>query len=134
LAVGNYTISYAFAGDSNFKAVTGTRTLKVVPAAPPQVTRNPKSQTITAGDFVTFTAAATGSPAPTVQWQYSADGGQTWTNITGNASATTDQLSFSVNSSENHYEYRAVFTNLAGTATSLFATLTVEGDGSGGGG
>jgi hypothetical protein len=133
--VGSYTIPYAFAGDSNFKAAfTRSRTLKVVPTAPPQVTRNPISQTITVGDAVIFTAAATGSPEPTVQWQVSTDGGKTFTDITGNASATTTELIFYVTASEYHYEYRAVFTNSVGTATTTFASLTVESDTGGGGG
>ena len=34
----------------------------------------------TAGSTATFTAAATGNPTPTVQWQVSTDGGATFTN------------------------------------------------------
>ena len=129
LPVGSYTITYEFAGDSNFTASsTGSSTLTVVPLAVPVVTLNPSNATTTAGDPVTFTVAATGSPVLTVQWQVSTDGGLTWTNITGNASATTTTLSFYASSSQNGYKYRAVFTNSAGIATTLVATLTVEGD------
>jgi hypothetical protein len=127
LPVGSYTITYAFAGDSNFNAASdGNSTLTVVPLAAPVVTLNPNNQTVSAGDPVTFTAAATGSPTLTVQWQVSTDGGQTFTNITGNASATTTTLSFYASASQNGYKYRAVFTNSAGSAITLFATLTVE--------
>src|SRR5204863_256929 len=42
----------------------------------PLVTLNPSSQTVCPGN-VTFSAAASGSPAPTVQWQVSTDGGPT---------------------------------------------------------
>jgi len=127
LPVGNYTVSYSYAGDANFSAaVNGTSTLSVVPLAVPKVTKNPHSQTVSPGDAVSFTAAATGSPTITVQWQVSTNGGKTWTNVTGNASATTDTLTFYTTSGENGYLYRAVFTNSAGTATSKAAKLTVS--------
>src|SRR5262249_26526061 len=42
---------------------------------PPSVTTNPSNQTVTYGvASVSFTAAASGSPAPTVQWQVSTGG------------------------------------------------------------
>jgi plastocyanin len=133
LPVGSYTITYTFAGDANFNAASdGNSTLTVVPLAAPVVTLDPSNHTVSAGDLVTFTAGATGSPTLTVQWQVSTDGGQTFTNITGNASATTTTLSFYVSASQNGYKYRAVFTNSAGSAITLFATLTVESDGGGG--
>ncbi len=132
LAVGSYTISYAFAGDANFNAAApGSSTLQVIPTAPPAVTVNPTSRMITAGDFVTFTAAATGVPAPSVQWQVSTDGGMTWANITGNASALTNTLTFAVSTGQNGYRYRAVFTNSVGSATTSTAQLTVQGDSGG---
>ena len=56
--------------------------------APPTVTINPLSQTVAAGKHAYFTAAATGNPKPTVQWQVSTDGGLTWTNIAGATSTT----------------------------------------------
>jgi hypothetical protein len=96
------------------------------------VTQNPSNRTTTAGDYVTFTAAATGSPTPTVQWQVSTDGGTTWTNITGNASATTTSLTFYASTTQNGYHYRAVFTNRVGVATTTDAVLTVESDSGGG--
>ncbi len=77
----------------------------------PVVTTNPVSQTIVAGNSVTFMAAASGNPAPTVQWQVSTDGGNaTFTNIPG---ATSTSLTFTTTAAENGNQYQAVFTNFA---------------------
>jgi hypothetical protein len=102
-------------------ATTANATLTVRYA--PVVSANPVSQTITAGQSVTFTAAAMGNPAPTVQWQVSTDGGATYTNISG-ATGTTLTLT-GVTVSQNGYRYRAVFTNSVGFATTTVAILTV---------
>jgi hypothetical protein len=131
LGAGNYSVTYAYPGDANFRAApNGTSTLQVIPTAPPKVTQNPASVTITEGDPVTFTAAASGEPTPSVQWQVSTDGGVTFTNLAG---ATSTTLTFTTALTENGYEYRAVFTNRVGTATTSAAVLTVEADSSGGG-
>jgi N-acetylneuraminic acid mutarotase len=122
LAAGAYTVTYAYVpGDTDFTALNATSTLYV--GAKPAVTLNPRSQTVTAGNSVTFTTAATGTPAPKVQWQVSTDGGRTYTNISGATSAT---LTFTTIASENLYKYRAVFTNALGTVTTSTATLTVQ--------
>ena len=134
LPAGNYTITYAFAGDPSFNAaVNGTSILTVVPLAVPVVTLNPTNHTVSAGDGVTFTATATGSPVISVQWQVSIDGGLTFTNVTGNTSALTTAFSFFPSAGQNGSEYRAVFTNSAGTTISSAATLTVQTDTGGGG-
>jgi len=87
------------------------------------VTTNPSSQTVTAGSSYSFSAAATGSPSPTVQWQLSTDGGATFTDLAGETSTTyTATASISVDG----YQFRAVFTNASGTATTSAATLTVQ--------
>ena len=85
---------------------------------------NPSSVTVNAGRTATFTAAATGSPAPTVQWQLSSDGGNTFSNISG-ATSTTLTVS-STTASQNGYVYHAVFTNNVGSVTTANATLTVD--------
>jgi hypothetical protein len=93
----------------------------------PSVTTQPSSTTATAGSTATFTAAASGNPAPTVQWQVSTNGGAAFANISG---ATSNTLTLTgVTASMSGYEYRAVFTNSAGSATTSSATLTVSGTG-----
>ena len=96
-----------------------------VPATPvaPTVKLQPANQTVTKGSAVSFTAAASGRPVPTVQWQVSANGGATFSNVAG-ATATT--LTFSAAFAENGNQYRAVFTNASGSATTNAATLTVN--------
>ncbi len=89
----------------------------------PSITANPSNQTVTAGQTATFTASANGTPAATVQWQISTDGGTTFTNIDG---ATSTTLSFTSVATENGDKYQAVFTNSVGTATTSAATLTVD--------
>jgi hypothetical protein len=71
---------------------------------------------------VSFIAAASGVPTPTVQWQRSTDGGASFTNIAG---ATSTTYTFTAAAGDNGNQYRAVFTNVAGSATSTAATLNV---------
>jgi hypothetical protein len=118
----NGTIYRAVFTNSVGSATTGNATLTVRYA--PIVGTNPTNQTANAGQSVTFTAAATGNPTPTVQWQVSTNGGASFTNISG-ATKTTLTLS-STTAAQNGYEYRAVFTNSIGSTTTTAATLTVQ--------
>jgi hypothetical protein len=126
------TLSFtATAGENGYKyravftnalgALTSAAATLTVDYAP-AVTLNPTDQTVAAGHTVTFKAAATGNPKPTVQWQVSTDGGATWTDISG---ATSTTLSFLVTAGDNGNKYRAVFTNIIGTVDTTAATLTV---------
>jgi hypothetical protein len=92
------------------------------PQAAPKVTTQPQSQGVRVGQTVTFTAAASGNPAPTVQWQVSTDFGQTFADISG---ATSTTYSFTVAPADNNKIFRAVFTNSLGKATTNSALLTV---------
>ncbi len=96
--------------------ILGTPTNPVAPA----ITTNPVSQTVSGNTSVSFTAAASGSPPPTVQWQVSIGGA--FTNING---ATSPTLTFTAAAANNGNQYRAVFTNVANSATTTAATLTV---------
>ena len=91
------------------------------------VTTHPANQTVTVGGAVSFSAAVSANPGATVQWQVSADGGNTWANDTTDASANTTMLTIaSTTAPENGDQYRAVFANAAGSLTSAAATLTVQ--------
>ncbi len=101
---------------------TVTTAATITIASPLKVTANPESQTVSAGTTVSFVAAAAGSPAPTVRWQVSTDGGTTFSNVAG---ATSTTLAFTPTAAQNGDKYRAVFTSLTGTAATTPATLTV---------
>jgi hypothetical protein len=90
---------------------------------PPGVIANPANQAVCLGGSVSFTATATGNPAPTVQWQVSANGGATFLNV---PDATNSTYTFATSASDNAKQYRAQFTNLCGVATSAAATLTIN--------
>jgi hypothetical protein len=108
-------------------ATSNAATLTVNTA--PQVVTRPTPSTVTAPNQASFTTACSGSPAPSVQWQLSTDAGTTWTNIAGQAAATLTIPSTSAALSAN--QYRAICTNVAGSATSNPATLTVNAPPSG---
>ena len=104
---------------------TNPATLTVTAASSaPQITVQPASESVATGDTASFSAAASGAPAPDMQWQSSTNSGASWTNIPG---ATSPTFSLTATTIENGSEYRAVFTNAAGTATTNPATLTVTG-------
>jgi hypothetical protein len=105
-------------------ATTNAATLTVTAApAAPAVTTQPANQAVTAGAMASFSAAASGSPAPTVQWQVSTNSGATFSDVPG-ATATT--YAFTTAAADNGKRFRAVFTNSSGTATTNAATLTVS--------
>ena len=107
------------------RATSAAALLQVIAGeSAPLIVTQPTSQTAAAGAIVTLTASASGQPAPTVQWQVSVDGGQTWSDVVG---ATSDNYSFAADASENANEYRAAFTNAVGSALSSVATLAVSG-------
>jgi sugar lactone lactonase YvrE len=82
----------------------------------PVFTTQPASQTVNVGASVTFTAAASGSPTPTLQWQ---KGGM---NIAGAVNTSYAIASVAVGDAST---YAVVATNSAGSVTSSGATLTV---------
>jgi hypothetical protein len=89
----------------------------------PEVVRTPASATVIEGETATFEAAATGQPAPAVQWELSRNGGAAWEAVVG---ATSDTLAVpTTTASESGYQYRAVFTNEVGKSTTAAAVLTV---------
>ena len=89
----------------------------------PKVVRSPTDRTAAPGDEVTLTAAAEGTPEPTVAWSVSADGGQTWSALEG---ATENTYAFTARAAQDGYAYRAEFTNPAGTTRTAPVTLTVK--------
>ena len=98
-----------------------TVTAPITIVSQPVVITNPSDQTVCAGSSVSFTATSAGFPPPTVQWQVSTGG--PFADIPG---ATSTTLTFIATAAQNGNQYRAVFTNTAGTATSTAATLTVN--------
>jgi hypothetical protein len=87
------------------------------PVVAPAITREPKGITIKAGSSLILSVAATGSPAPTYQWQLNG------TAVPGATAATlvlTDILASQSGS------YNVVVTNSAGSATSKSATVVIN--------
>ena len=109
-------------------------TLSVTPTgASPGFTTQPASVSASIGDPVVFTVVATGSPAPTYQWQRQTAAGGGFTNITDGgayAGATTATLTIAnatTGMSGDQFQCLATNTvNTSTTATSTVATLTVS--------
>jgi hypothetical protein len=113
----------------------------------PAVTTQPTASSAAAGTAATFSAAATGCPTPTYQWQRQAAGSTTWQDIAESTTYRDVQTATltvaSAAAAMSGDQFRAQIANSSGTATSNAATLTVTGStvppannppGSGGGG
>lgn len=92
----------------------------------PAITQQPSGAnpiSVSNGTTVTMTAAASGSPTPSVQWfTDNGSSGATWTAISG---ATSASYSFTATTAHTGWKYKATFTNSAGSATTTVATVTV---------
>jgi glucose/arabinose dehydrogenase len=85
---------------------------------PPSIATPPASQTVTEGQPVTFTVAASGTTPFTYQWQ------RNMSDISG-ANSSSYMIS-STTSADNGARFRCIVTNAFGNATSDEATLTVQ--------
>ena len=98
-------------------------------AGAPAIASQPKDRSAAVGATVVFGVDATGTPAPTIQWQISTNGGSSYndlTNVAPYSGVTTPTLTIAgVSQGLNGARYRAVATNTGGSATSDGALLTV---------
>ena len=110
------------AGDNTIRAGSSAA---IVPA----ITAQPVSRVVDAGGSVSFSVAASGTPATlTYQWQRLASGSSTWTDLTeGSAYGGTATLTVSNTAAAmNGDQFRCVVSNGGNQeATSFAATLTV---------
>jgi len=90
----------------------------------PKVSKQPVNVIVEEGQSASFITTASGVPTPTVQWELSSNGGVSWSPIEG-ATAPTLTIA-SAKTAESADQFRAVYKNVAGEATSKAATLTVQ--------
>ena len=111
-------------GSCSTKATSSTVTLTV--NSPPTITTQPASQPVCVGSTATFTVVASGSSL-TYQWQYSTDGGSTWSSVSGGSGGTTSSYTTSsATTGMSNYQYRVVVNSGSCQVTSNAATLTVN--------
>ncbi|HJV23009.1 MAG TPA: hypothetical protein VJ570_09940 [Holophagaceae bacterium] len=89
----------------------------------PTFTLQPQNQVLAAGETATFSVAATGDPAPTLQWERSNDGGGTWAPLGG---ATQPSYAFVAQAGDHGARFRATARNSAGSRPSDAAQLVVN--------
>ena len=120
--VGNNTITVSvtdnnpWAVNSQHLSVTNSFTVIVNGLTAPSFTLQPVSQVVGAGQSVTFTAAATGYPPPTYQWQFNG------TNING---ATDSTYTIPSTGLTNIGYYTVVIANSVNTNTSASASASL---------
>lgn len=110
---GDYTVLVS----NPLGTVTSTPATLTVTVQAPVITAQPASQAVLGGGSVVLAVAATGVPAPTYQWRR--DGAD----IPG---ATNSTLALDDVTAADAGTYKVIVRNLAGTATSLPARLTVN--------
>lgn len=100
-----------------------TLTVTPVPVAPSFGTQ-PAAASVGVGATPAFHVAASGTPAPGLQWQVSTDGGATFANIVG---ATGPDLTLAaVTMNDDGKQFRALAVNPSGSIASGAAVLTVR--------
>ena len=121
-AVGSGGVYVLTFGASNGASPDAAQTFTLTVNADPVVSLHPSDQIVNAGNPASFTAAVSGFPAPTVQWQVSTDGGHSFSSLNG---AVLPTLSLTAAQSNNGDRYRAVFSNSGASVITTSALLTV---------
>jgi sugar lactone lactonase YvrE len=101
-------------------------------ATAPVITTQPAAQSAAAGQDAQFTVAGSGFPSPSYQWQVSSNGGSSWAALIYDSWPYTGTFTPTLTvkqatTAQTGYQFRCVLTNVAGTATSSAASLTVYG-------
>ena len=108
--------SYSVIVTNLFGSATSSNAGLLLTNAPSAITVPPQSQSVLAGQAVTFSVVATGTPPLNYQWLFNG------TNLSG---ATTNPFSLATVQSTNGGNYSVIVSNFAGSVTSAAATLTV---------
>lgn len=117
-ALSNAGVYTVVATNSGGSTISSAATLTVTTTSiAPTFTTQPVSKTVTEGQSVTFSAAASGSPSPAYQWRKD---GVAISGATGSSYAISSATLSSAGT------YTVVATNSAGSATSSGAVLTVN--------
>ncbi len=103
---------------------------RLTAAVAPAITSQPTNATVAAAGTTTFTAAASGNPAVSYQWQIQPSGGSSFSNLSASSvysGVTSATLTLTgVTSAMNGDKFQVVASNGVGSAaTSSSATLTV---------
>ena len=124
LAVGNYQFMVSVTNNS-LNVTSSPVVLKVLAPSAPVIVQNitPGSASPYVGQGATFSAAFTGNHPIINQWQFSSDGGNTFSNL---PAATNTTLSLVALQPDNAGEYRLSAANAFGTNTTATAVLTVK--------
>ena len=113
---GNYSVIVSnVAGTATSAAAVLTVVVPVTNTAP-QILTSPSSQTVNVGSNATFSVAASGTTPMTYHWLF--NGG----NMSGQTASTLNLSDVQQSQAGN---YSVIVSNVAGTATSAAATLTV---------
>jgi hypothetical protein len=88
----------------------------------PVITLQPVTQSVWQGQPASLSAAASGEPVPSVQWQASPDG-VTWSDLEGETNTT---LTFLMTDENDGRQFRAVFTNEMGSAETDAAVVSMN--------
>ncbi len=110
--------------------IAGAQALYGAPNVAPYFSLQPLTETVTAGQSVSFSVTAGGNPSPTYQWQRLPAGGTTWANLSDNTTysgTATFTLSIPIASPAlNGDQYRCIASNSQAGITSTVATLNVN--------
>jgi hypothetical protein len=126
--VGSHSVVGTYSGDGTYFGSQGTFSETVNSSCgfgcsgAPVITQQPSSQTVPVGGNASFTSNASGTPAPTVLWMESTNGGATFfsTGVTSTTLTVTGALA-----SQNGIQFEAVWSNTVSSVTSSVAVLTV---------
>jgi hypothetical protein len=131
-ALGTVTSGAASLNGSGSGSMTNSGT--GVAGFAPTILLNPGSTMVSAGQTATFSAAATGAPTPTLQWQRQAVGTASFVNLaegsTYSGTTTGTLVVTGVTAAMAGDQFRLVAMNASGTVTSGAASLNGSGPGS----
>ena len=124
LAVGSYEFQ-VIVTNSSLNITSAPVTLTILSPSAPVILQTiaPESETPYVGQQTVFSAVFTGNQPIMNQWQFSADGGNSFANIIGQ---TNDTLTLSNLQLTNSGEYRLAAVNAFGSNNTPTATLTVK--------
>lgn len=120
---GTYIVTLTVSNGTLFGTSTEDVEVQATGNQAPVVTGQPEDVVTADHSLFSFSASATGTPVPTVQWQVSTDSGATFTDIPGATDAT---YTATASLADNGNLYQAVFTNSEGSVTTNVAMLTVN--------